>query len=88
MTDYWTDCRIGILRYCLRSIQRNPQLEPTWRNLIRPIEKTIEKSRAIEILERFCALWKEHYYAPGGRFENIAANRFEQICNKTHTFKN
>jgi hypothetical protein len=45
--------------------------------LVLNVKCEIEKSRAIEILERFCARWKEHYYAPGGRFENIAA-RFEQ----------
>ena len=31
------DCRIRLLRYCLRAIQRNPQLEPRWHNLIEPL---------------------------------------------------
>ena len=42
--------------------------------------KTPRERRAIEILGRFFLRWREYYYKPGGRFESVAASRFESMA--------
>ena len=40
------------------------------------------KEQINAILQRFALQWKEKYYAPGGKFESDASQRFKRLCDK------